>query len=126
VCFASSEEATRAVAEMNGQMLGNKPVYVALAQRKEERRQHLAAMHQQRVMMSGAGGVVPGMYPSQPVFYSNPMQLQQGRPQQQFLPMVRPRFPPGPHQAQQYPGQGPRAPYFGIFFFKKIKKVLTF
>lgn len=38
VCYTSHEEATRAVTEMNGKMLKGKPLYVALAQRKEVRR----------------------------------------------------------------------------------------
>ena len=35
VCYTSHEEATRSVTEMNGKMLRGKPLYVALAQRKE-------------------------------------------------------------------------------------------
>lgn len=38
VCFSSPQEANRAVAEMNGHTLSSKPLYVALAQRKEDRR----------------------------------------------------------------------------------------
>ncbi|KAK9696157.1 Protein phosphatase PP2A regulatory subunit B [Basidiobolus ranarum] len=34
VCFSSPDEATKAVTEMNGRMWGDKPIYVALAQRK--------------------------------------------------------------------------------------------
>ncbi|KAG1466044.1 hypothetical protein G6F46_000274 [Rhizopus delemar] len=41
VCFSSSDEANRAVAEMNGRFISSKPIYVALAQRKEDRRHFL-------------------------------------------------------------------------------------
>ena len=41
VCFSSPEEATEAVTEMDGCMVGSKPLYVTLAQRKEETKAHL-------------------------------------------------------------------------------------
>lgn len=98
VCFAVQEEATKAVAEMNGHILGNKPLYVALAQRKDERKNMLEQQHQTRGgagggRMADAGGVPAGqMY--QPVnqmpFYGQmPPQAQGARgfmyPQQMMM-----------------------------------------
>lgn len=49
VCFSLPEEATKAVTEMNGRIFGTKPLYVALAQRKEDRKAQLAAQYMQRL-----------------------------------------------------------------------------
>ncbi|XP_066601179.1 polyadenylate-binding protein 1-A [Prorops nasuta] len=49
VCFTAPEEATKAVTEMNGRIIGSKPLYVALAQRKEDRKAHLASQYMQRM-----------------------------------------------------------------------------
>eukprot|EP00198_Chlamydomonas_reinhardtii_P000336 XP_001689671.1 polyadenylate-binding protein RB47 [Chlamydomonas reinhardtii] len=51
VCFTSHDEATRAVTEMNGKMVKGKPLYVALAQRKDVRRAQLEANMQARMGM---------------------------------------------------------------------------
>jgi len=81
VCFANTEEATKAVSEMNGHLLGNKPLYVALAQRKDERKSILEQQHTQRVngmrMQRGPEPQAP-VYPGQPFFYAP----QQGMPPQ--------------------------------------------
>ncbi len=45
VCYSSPEEATRAAQEMNGKVIGNKPLVVTLHQRKEQRRAQLAATY---------------------------------------------------------------------------------
>eukprot|EP00959_Pyramimonas_sp_CCMP1952_P265711 5555380-Pyramimonas_sp.AAC.1 len=47
VCYTTPEEATKAVTEMNGRMLNGKPIYVALAQRKEVRRAQLEQQYAQ-------------------------------------------------------------------------------
>ena len=51
VCFSEPDEATRAITEANGRMIGSKPIYVALAQRKEVRRSQLEAQMAQRTQM---------------------------------------------------------------------------
>lgn len=63
VCFSSPEEATKAVTEMNGRMLNQKPLYVALAQRKEVRRAQLEAQYAQRAKV-GMPMPQPHVFPS--------------------------------------------------------------
>ena len=53
VCFASPEEAAKAINEMNGHVILNKPLYVNLAQTMEERKVFLASIYTQRTKMSG-------------------------------------------------------------------------
>ena len=57
MCFSTPDEATKAVTEMNGRIIVAKPLYVALAQRKEDRKAHLASQYIQRM----AGMRVQGM-----------------------------------------------------------------
>lgn len=92
VCFSSPEEATKAVTEMNGRIVGIKPLYVALAQRKEDRKAHLSSQYMQRVanvrmqQMSqmyppgSTGYYLPTLQPQPPRFYG-PAQMAQIRPQ---------------------------------------------
>ena len=49
VCFSSPEEATKAVTEMNGRIFVAKPLYVALAQRKDVRRAQLQTRYMQYI-----------------------------------------------------------------------------
>ncbi|UMM13037.1 hypothetical protein L5515_001514 [Caenorhabditis briggsae] len=107
VCFEKPEEATTAVSEMNSKMVCSKPLYVALAQRKEDRRAQLASQYMQRLASMRMHTNVPGggMYsPAQPgpgYYVANPMQQQRnfvGGPQ-----LARPGGRWGPQN--QYPVQ---------------------
>ncbi|CAA7271654.1 unnamed protein product [Cyclocybe aegerita] len=72
VCFSTPDEATKAVAEMNNKMIGSKPLYVSLAQRREVRRQQLesqiAQRNQIRMQQAAAAGL-PGGYINGPMYY---------------------------------------------------------
>lgn len=73
VCYSTPEEATRSVTEMNGRILGSKPLYVALAQRREVRKAQLEAQHAQRAKMRQNAPAMGPMYPpGAPVFYAQP------------------------------------------------------
>lgn len=85
VCFSAPEEATRAVNEMNGKLIANKPIFVAVAQRREVRRAQLEAQHANRA--AGPGG------PGQPGMMRGPMGGPMGYP---GMPMyMQPRGPGG-------------------------------
>ncbi|CAN8283999.1 unnamed protein product [Cochlearia groenlandica] len=115
VAFSAASEASRVLNEMNGKMVGGKPLYVALAQRKEERRAKLQAQFSQMrpAFMPGMGPHMP-MFPGgmgQPIFYGQgPPPIIPHQPgfgyQPQLVPGMRPNyFGPMMHQPGQ---QGPR------------------
>lgn len=112
VCFSTPEEANKAVAEMNGKLITGKPVYVALAQRKEVRRAQLEAQHaQQRAgMVVGRGMPIgqPPMYGAAPMFYAQPNQL----PPQARQGFVYPQqmLPRGVQRPMPYGARVPGAP----------------
>lgn len=118
VCFNNPEDATNAVTEMNQRMVNNKPLYVALAQRKDVRKSQLEASIQARnqVRMQQAAAVagMPQQYMQAPIFYPPgqpgfvPQAGGRGMPfPQSGLPLSatpngRPQFPAG------FPPQGGR------------------
>ncbi|KAL6453680.1 PAB1 Polyadenylate-binding protein [Candida maltosa Xu316] len=123
VCFTTPEEATKAITEMNQRMVNGKPLYVALAQRKDVRRsqleQQIQARNQMRMQNAAAAGGLPGQF-IPPMFYG-----QQGF----FPPNGRGNAPfPGPNpqmmmrgRGQPFPEQWPRpgpngqpVPVYGI------------
>jgi len=87
VCFQNPEDAQKAMADMNGKMLDQKPLYVAMAQRKDVRRAQLEAQQAARQKMM-------------------PMQQQMGFPQGAPTPMFYPAGAPVPQRANfVYPQQ---------------------
>lgn len=114
VCFAKSEEATKALTEMNGKMVGAKPIYVNWHQRKEDRRAHLESQFQQSLatqrmhsMPMFYGPPNAGGMPMPNMMY--PMMQQRGGPGRSFPPQQPPMR--GPYNQPPYPQQrrgGPR------------------
>lgn len=106
VCYSSPDEATKAVSEMNGKMIGTKPLYVALAQRKDIRRQALESQMAQRNAQRMQYGMAPG-YMGQPV-YGYPPMPGYGQP---MMPMGRPMgaYPGNPQMMQARPRGYPPA-----------------
>lgn len=112
VCYSSPEEATNAVNMLQGNMFHGKPLYVAIAQRKEDRQAQLHIQYAQR--MAGIAGppaaVMPAAYP--PLYYTPPGVVPQMPPRQGlmyqpygvrpgwrptgFAPSPRPVFQPMP------------------------------
>ncbi|EEF35258.1 polyadenylate-binding protein, putative [Ricinus communis] len=125
VAFSTPEEASRALKEMNGKMIGRKPLYVAIAQRKEERKARLQA-HFALVRAPGAlaplPSGIPGYNAGAPRLAPQQLYFGQGTPgmmppqhagygfQQQILTSMRPAVGPNfiiPYhlQRQGQPGQ---------------------
>lgn len=119
VCFSTAEEATKAVTDMNGKIVVSKPLYVALAQRKDDRRHQLLSQQYQRATQSATSRQPPVGGPGMPHLHggplsANPMLVQQPlnpMPAQGGVPGIGPahnpymatsNFPPYPRYA--YPG----------------------
>ncbi|CAN6938209.1 unnamed protein product [Brassica oleracea] len=131
VAYSCPEEALRAMNEMNGKMIGRKPLYIALAQRKEERRNHLQTLFSHmrpNGTMSPMASPMPGFHhhppggamagPHHPMYVGqNGQGLVPSQPmgygyQLQFMPGVRPGSGPAnfmmPYPLQRQNQPGPR------------------
>ena len=117
VCYSSSEEATRAVTEMSGRMLHDKPLYVALAQRSEQRKAQLQQQYQQPRGMMGPpmggpmgamGPTMPGMNGPMPMYPGAVPPYMQGPGPRGMGPRGYPRGPPGP---MMYPPMMPQVSF---------------
>lgn len=117
VCFSTAEEATKAVTDMNGKIVVSKPLYVALAQRKDDRRHQLLSQQYQRATQLAtnrqppAGAGMPhlhgGPLSASPMLVQqpmNPMSAQGGVPGvgPAHNPYMAPNF--APYQKFSYPG----------------------
>ncbi|TQS33058.1 hypothetical protein Golomagni_06611, partial [Golovinomyces magnicellulatus] len=118
VCFSNPDDATKAVAEMNQRMINGKPLYVALAQRKDVRKSQLEASiqarNQLRMQQAAAAAGMPQQFMQPPVFYAPGQQpgfMPQGG---RGMPFAQPGMGmPGvqggrPGQFPGYPQQGGR------------------
>ncbi|KAJ5788602.1 hypothetical protein N7457_003592 [Penicillium paradoxum] len=115
VCFSSPDEASKAVTEMNQRMVNAKPLYVALAQRKDVRRSQLEASIQARntirQQQAAAAAGMPQPYMQPAVFYGPGQQGFMPPGQRGGMPFApQPGMPmPGmPAGRPQYPGPFPQ------------------
>ena len=122
VCFSNPDEATKAVTEMNQKMVNSKPLYVALAQRKDVRKNQLeasiTARNQLRMQQAAAAAGMPNQAPfgMQPPMFYNPGQQFGGRGQMPFMGQGgRGGFPGMPQQAGRGGPMGQQMPgMFGV------------
>ncbi|CAK7265352.1 Protein phosphatase PP2A regulatory subunit B [Sporothrix epigloea] len=118
VCFSNPDDATKAVTEMNQRMVNGKPLYVAIAQKKEVRKSQLEASIQARnTLRMQQAAAVAGM----PQSYMQPQVFYQPNQQQGYLPQGGRgiAFPqggmiPGGRPGQFGPGNFPQGGRGGI------------
>jgi polyadenylate-binding protein len=72
VCFSNSDDATKALTELNGKVVGTKPLYVNRAQRKEERRVQLEHAFMAGQRMQPVAMFFPPNMPMQPQYMMPP------------------------------------------------------
>jgi polyadenylate-binding protein len=111
VCFSTPEESTRAVNEMNGKLVLGKPIFVAVAQRRDVRRAQLEAQHTNRgppgqmgMMRAPMGG--PMSYPGVPMYMQRPGPGGGMQPAYPMMPQMMGGRGGGMPQQRGYPMMG--------------------
>lgn len=72
VCFSNPEEANRAINTLNGILFHQKPLYVAIAQTKQERSSHLKMMFAKQGL-----GLASTNFPVYPTLHQRALQVYQ-------------------------------------------------
>ncbi|KAK3600535.1 hypothetical protein CHS0354_036093 [Potamilus streckersoni] len=105
VCFSLLEEARKALTIMNGRIIVKKPLYVAFAQRKEERRAQLATHYMHRlVTMEFQAQQMDQMFPPGGAAYYVPP-MPEGIQQNFFAPQAIPQMGAGHNWHTVQPNQ---------------------
>lgn len=117
VSFSTPEEASRALAEMNGKLVGGKPLYVAHAQRKEDRNARLQAQFSQM-----GSGMSPVAVPHMPMFPPGPPALGQQLFYGQAPPALIPPQPGFGYQQHIVPGMRPAGGPMPNFFVPIVQQ----
>ncbi|GFZ02401.1 poly(A) binding protein 7 [Actinidia rufa] len=110
VCFSAPEEANKALNTFHGFMFHGKPLYVSIAQRKEERQAKLQLQYVRLAAeLAGSSTIIPGGYsplyytsphgvfspiPPRPGMMYQPLGLRPGWRANGFVPPTRPGFRP--------------------------------
>nr|GMD89143.1 polyadenylate-binding protein 2-like [Ipomoea batatas] len=118
VAFSTPEEASRALSDMNGKMIVSKPLYVALAQRKEDRRAKLQAQFSEMRPVA----MTPSLAPRLPMYPPGAP----GMPQQLFYGQGPPAIIPPQagfgYQQQLVPGMRPGGGHMPNFFVPMVQQ----
>ncbi|CAL5031158.1 unnamed protein product [Urochloa decumbens] len=125
VAFSTREEASHALTDMNGKMISGKPLYVAFAQRKEDRKAMLQAQFSQirppvpiTPTLAPRLPMYPPMAPQQLFYGQAPPAMMAPQPgfgfQQQLVPGMRPGGPHMPNYFVPVVQQGQQGPRPGI------------
>ncbi|KAL3351612.1 hypothetical protein AABB24_019940 [Solanum stoloniferum] len=121
VAFSTPEEASRALSEMNGKMIVSKPLYVALAQRKEERRAKLQLVQAQFSQLRPVA-MPPSLAPRMPIYPPGAPGIGQQLFYGQGPPALIPPQAGFGYQQQLVPGMRPGGAPMPNFFMPMVQQ----